>query len=142
MSAHAPKPDTEGVPEPTEQTDDVAALRGEAESRRRALRAVEAERDQLRERLDERDRRDVDALAAERFADPRDVWAVATLDDLRGDDGMIDMVRVESEFERIAQDRPHWRKPEPAPLPEFQHGPRTPIEPAGPSFGQSLKRLR
>jgi hypothetical protein len=142
MSNQNPDPTvTRPEPDAVDHTDDVAALRNEAANRRRALRAVEAERDRLRERLDSRDRRDVEALAAARFADPRDVSAVTSLDDFRGDDGMVDMARVESEFDRIAEDRPHWRKPEPVPLPDFHQGPRTPVEPAGPSFGQSLKRL-
>ena len=127
--------------------EDVAALKHEAASRRRALRAVEAERDQLRQRLDATHRVAVEAEAAQRFLDPRDVWALTSIDAFRGADGLIDPQLVRTEFDRIEQDRPHWRKPasepEPEPesreLPEVHQGPRGTPERRPPSFGAQLK---
>jgi hypothetical protein len=55
-------------PEPT--TDDVGALRREAASRSRELRAIEAERDALRERVAGYERDAVTRLAAGRLAHP------------------------------------------------------------------------
>lgn len=50
-----------------QETGDVAALRREAAQRRRQLRTVEQERDQLRERVDRLDRAEVERRAAVRF---------------------------------------------------------------------------
>jgi hypothetical protein len=126
--------------DPVDQADDVAALRSEAANRRRALRAMEAERDSLRERLDDRDRADVERLAAAQLADPGDLWLSTSLDELRGEDGLVDMDRARGQLERLLEQKPHWRKAEPKPMPDLHQGPRLPVEPAGPSFGKSVKR--
>ncbi len=42
---------------------------------RQQLRATEVERDQLKERLDKRDRAEVEHLVANRLIDPQDLWA-------------------------------------------------------------------
>ena len=118
--------------------EDPVALRREAAMRRRQLRETEAERDALRQRLDERDRADVERLAGERFTDPRDVWAVTGLDELRADDGTIDMEKVKAEFSRIEKDRPHWRKSA-NPMPDLHAGAR-PQAPEPPSFGATVKK--
>jgi hypothetical protein len=118
----------------------------EAARWRRQLRATEAERDQLAARLDAADRREVERLAADRFQDPRDVFAVTSIDAMRGQDGTVDSEKVEAELERIATDRPHWLKPtvEPEPEPRFPavfQGPRSSPEPEPPSFGDQLKNI-
>ena len=128
-------------PDPVDQTDDVAALRQEAASRRRALRATEAERDTLRERLDGYDRAEVDKLIGERFADPADFWLGKTLDEFRADDGTIDQLKIEAEAERALNEKPHWRKPEPQLPPVSLHqGARESVPPPPPSLGQAIKQ--
>jgi hypothetical protein len=117
----------------------------EAAKWRRQLRGVEVERDQLAARLDAADRREVERLAADRFQDPRDVFAVTSIDAMRAEDGTVDSEKVEAELTRIATDRPHWVKPPPAPEPEtppwpdVHHGPRASPEPPPPSFGEMLR---
>src|SRR4051794_18971268 len=72
---HTPEPTPSLEPEGAENApDDVAALRREAASYRRQLRGAEAERDGLRERLDARDRSDVERLAGATMADGRDLF--------------------------------------------------------------------
>ena len=132
-------------PDDLDNIGDVTALRREAANRRRELRATEAERDELRVRLDATHRAMVESEAAARFVEPRDVWALVDIDALRGADGLVDLERVHAEFDRIEQDRPHWRKaPEPEPAPErfpaVHHGPRSSPEPPAPSFGAQLKQ--
>lgn len=136
------QPNPTPEPDPVDQTDDVAALRSEAASRRRALRAVEAERDQLAEWKESRQREDVHRMAAERFADPSDLWAVTSLDAMRSEDGEIDMERARGELDRVLGEKPHWAKaaPPPPPPPNLHPGARATVEPEGPSFGQSIKR--
>jgi hypothetical protein len=117
----------------------------EAAKWRRQLREAEAERDALRARLDDTHRVMVETEAAVRFVEPRDVWALTSIDALRGDDGLVDLERVQAEFDRIEQDRPHWRKqpePEPQPngFPEMHQGARATPEPPPPSFGNQLQR--
>jgi hypothetical protein len=57
---------------------------------RTQLRAAEAERDQLRQRLDARDRADVERMIASKLIDPSDLWAAGvTLADLVDDSGEI-----------------------------------------------------
>lgn len=134
---HTPTPE----PDPVDQTDDAAALRSEAASRRRQLRAVEAERDELKQWKNARLRGDVEALAAEMFADPSDLWSVTSVGQLQGDDGLIDPEKTRTEFERVLMDKPHWRKPEvPRPV-NLHQGPRGSVEsPKRPSFGETIKR--
>jgi hypothetical protein len=115
----------------------------EAAMRRRQLRAVEAERDALRERLDATHRAEVERMAADRFADPSDLWAATSLDEMRGDDGLIDPAKATAAMDEALQQKPHWRKPpsepEPPEFPELHQGAREPVE-EKPSFGAVLKK--
>jgi hypothetical protein len=123
--------------DPVDQTDDVQALRREAASRRRALRVAEKERDQLREQIDLYDRQTVERIATGRLADPADAWlAIGSLDELRGDDGVLDEAKVGAGLDRIVQERPHWGAPRDHP--NLHQGVRQ-SERAAPSFGQALK---
>lgn len=117
-------------------TGDVAALRREAAARRRALREVEAERDGLRSRLDDSDRREVERLAAERLVEPSDLWLATSIEAMRAEDGTIDMDRARAELARVEQEKPHWRKPSM----NLHQGAREPAPPAGPSFGDAVKK--
>jgi hypothetical protein len=120
----------------------------EAAKWRRQLRSVEVERDQLAAQLDATHRVMVETEAAARFVEPRDVWALTSIDAMRGDDGLVDLERVQAEFERIEGDRPHWKKPPPAPpvepesrFPEIHQGARQSEPPEPPTFGDQLKNL-
>jgi hypothetical protein len=133
-----------------DRTDDVQALRREAASRRRALRDSEAQNAQLRERVDTQERKEVERLAGERMASPSDLLLAVSLDDLRGDDGLLDSDRAAAAITDVLNQRPHWAKatpePEPegpAPHPDHHHGPRgTAQEPKPLSFGKELKGAR
>jgi hypothetical protein len=127
-------------------TTDVAALKAEARKRRLALRAEQAEsagqREQsqteiaaLRERLDAADQREVLRLAEGRMANPADLLLVAPLEDMRDDDGALDVDKANAAIETVLTDRPHWRK---VPLPTVHQGPRT-SQPSAPSFGEMLR---
>jgi len=117
----------------------VAALRREAASCHRRLRAVEAERDALVAQVDARDRADVERLAGAKLADPSDLWQAGgvELTALRGDDGALEPERVEAAVDAVIAARPHWAKL--APTPSFDGGARATPAPAGPSFGAALK---
>ena len=104
----SPTPEPETAPEP-EGRDPNA----EAAKYRRRLRETEAQRDELASRLDATHRALVEQQAADLFADPADLWHATSIDDLRGDDGLIDPERATSEIERVLTAKPHWRK-EPA----------------------------
>lgn len=124
------------------QTDDVTALRSEAANRRRQLRSVEAERDEWKTKWNERNRQDVERMATDRFADPSDLWSVTSLEQLQGEDGLIDPEKAGAEFERVLTEKPHWKKPPPVKNPDLHQGARqsTEPEPEGPSFGQTVKK--
>jgi len=138
MSEENPTPE----PDPVDQTDDISALRHEAASRRRALRATESERDALKARLDERDKRDVEQMVATRLADPSDFWLSSSLDDMRAEDGTIDKDKAQGELEKLLAAKPHYRKPDPTAPPDLQQGATrgAPEPPKPPSFGETLKR--
>ncbi|MCV7090025.1 hypothetical protein [Mycobacterium interjectum] len=108
-------PDT--PPEPTETVEPDAPAPSptepEGHSReakyRKALRDTEAERDQLRTRLETRDTADVERDLAGRLVDPGDLWrAGVTLDDLRGDDGELDPDRIDEAVTTVVAEHPHW----------------------------------
>lgn len=129
-------PQTGQEPDPVEQVEDVSALRSEAARRRRSLRETEAERDGLREQLDTVHRREVERLAADRLANPADLFLVADLDQMRGEDGLISPPLAEQAIETALQQRPHWKKSPPL---DLHPGARqTPPQP--PSFGESLRK--
>jgi hypothetical protein len=116
----------------------------EAAKWRRQLRDTEAERDALRERLDATHRAQIEATAADAFHDPTDLWSATSLDQMRGEDGLIDPEKAEQAMNGVLESKPHWRKPEPAPesngFPEVHQGARSSAEPPAPSFGAQLQK--
>lgn len=110
----------------------------EAAKYRRERNELRAERDALRATLDDRHRQDVERLAAERLADPGDLWLATTLDAMRGEDGMIDTGKAEAAIERVVSEKPHWAKP-PTRFPNLPQGARESAEPP-PGFGQTIKK--
>jgi hypothetical protein len=128
--------DTDG--DPVDQTSDVQALRHEAASRRRALRTVEAERDQLKERVDRHDRAEAERLVSDGLADPSDLWGAVGLDAVRGEDGAVDEAKVGDALAGLLERKPHFRKP--SAQPNLHQGARQEVAEAGPSFGQQLKQ--
>jgi len=149
-SPGAPAP-AAGPPEPREPhhdresapSDDVSALRHEAASRRRQLREAEAERDALRQRVDQHDHADVERFAARSLADPSDLLSTTNLDDLRGEDGAVDWEAVDQAVHDLLQRKPHYARPAPPmpPTADLHAGPR-PLAPQPPSFGRALKGAR
>jgi hypothetical protein len=95
------------------ETDDERDEQGrylsrEAASYRRRLRDAEAERDDLRGRLEGYERAEVERLAGDAGLQvPGDVWTFgASLDTLRGEDGGIDSESVHELATSILKDRP------------------------------------
>jgi len=131
----------EGAP-----SDDVSALRHEAASRRRALRqaeakitAVEAERDQLRQRVDQHERAAVERLAGGRLHDAADLWASTTLDDLRDEEtGEVDANAIRQAVDDLIARKPHLARPMPETA-DLHAGPRQTV-PQQPSFGAAMKK--
>jgi hypothetical protein len=78
---------------------------------RTQLRAAEAERDQLRERLENRDRAEVEHLVANRLIDPKDLWAggITLADVVDPDTGEISPSLLDECLERVIKEHPHWR---------------------------------
>lgn len=140
-----PHHEREGAP-----SDDVSALRHEAASRRRALRqaeaehaaeitAVEAERDQLRQRVDQHERAAVERLAGGRLHDAADLWASTTLDDLRDPEtGEVDANAIGQAVDDLIARKPHLARPMP-PTADLHAGPRQTV-PRPPSLGEAMKR--
>ncbi|MGV9540732.1 hypothetical protein ACWDSF_05345 [Nocardia beijingensis] len=83
----------------------------EAAKYRRQLRETETERDALRERVTAYERAEVERLAADRLADPSDLWTGGTdLEMLRGKDGAIDPAKVGKAIEGVLESHPHWQR--------------------------------
>jgi hypothetical protein len=135
-------PETAAAPPDPEldldQEGDVGKLRHEAASRRRQLRQVEAERDALRDQVDDFHRERVERLAAQRLTDGTDVWTAVELGELRDEDGALDESKVRAALDDLVQRKPHWRKPT-EPLVDLHAGVRQ-TAPEAPSFGGDLKR--
>jgi len=77
---------------------------------RTQLRAAEAERDQLRERLDKRDRAEVEHMVSNRLIDPQDLWAggVTLADVLDPESGEISPQLIDEAVTRVTKEHPHW----------------------------------
>jgi hypothetical protein len=86
-------------------------LSREAARYRTRLRETEAERDQLRERLERYERAEVERLAsAAGLAVPADLWALGTqIEHCRAEDGSIDAETVNGLVADLLRDRPQLR---------------------------------
>lgn len=119
----------------------VRAANAEAAGRRRQLREVEQERDQLRETVNGMHRAEVERLAADRLHDPSDLWASTDLDALRGEDGNVDAGTVQQAMAELIARKPYLAKP--IEFPPFDGGVSQNAIPApGPSIGQAMKDAR
>jgi hypothetical protein len=120
-----------------EPIDELSKVRREAADRRVKLRETEAERDQLRGQLAALQRAEVERLAADRLADPSDLWRHegVELEALLADDGTPDPEAVVRAAADVVKAHPSWGRP----LPDLGAGPRPPAASA-PSFGEALKR--
>lgn len=119
-SARAETPD---APEPVENPAAAEAAR-QAKKYRQQLRATEAERDQLRAQVESFQRAEVERLAADRMADPADLWrAGINLGDLLTEDGAaIDTQRVTETVDQVLSTHRHWRKTASAAAPASEVG--------------------
>lgn len=118
-SARAETPD---APEPVENPAAAEAAR-QARKYRQQLRATEAERDQLRAQVESFQRAEVERLAADRMADPADLWrAGINLGDLLTEDGAIDTQRVTETVDQVLSTHRHWRKTASAAAPASEVG--------------------
>jgi hypothetical protein len=137
INGPTPTEPAEGVSPTTHQEPEGQDANAEAAKWRRALRAEQAESAALRERLDAAHRAQIETAAADVFHDPTDLWSATTLDDMRGDDGLIDPEKAEQAMQTVLEQKPHWGK---LILPTVHQGARESHEPPAPSFGDQLQR--
>ncbi len=142
-----PAPD-DPTPTRTFTHDDAVRFQKEAASRRRALREVEADRDQelsdrdvvidqLKARVETIDREAVEKIAGESFNEPSDVWLLSSLDQMRAEDGTLNPEKIDAELARVVGERPHWAAPSALDV-NLHAGPRSAVEEPD-SFGRRLK---
>ena len=122
--------------------DPTKKARGEAANYRRRLRDAEgerdtiaAERDSLRDRVQARQRGDVEAIASQRLRDATDLWTATDLVGCLGDDGEIDPAKVTEVVEALVQQKPHYAVIRPG----FDLGVRGSTEPAAKDWGDVLR---
>jgi hypothetical protein len=111
----------------------------EAARYRTQLRAAEAERDTLRERLAVLDGRDVERIAGERMADGADLARYGvTVDQLLDDDGLVDDTKVAAAVDALLAERPHLAV-RARPRPDRSQGARGDAGASGPTFADVLR---
>lgn len=152
MSEQNPEPQTDpnepenepqnpfaGQNEPTQNP--FAGPNAEAAKYRKERNAAREERDALRSRWDDRDRADIDKLAADRLADPGDLWLSSSLDKMRAEDGTLDVGKASQEIDALLKAKPHYAKPAaPTPVDLHQGQRHTVAPPEPPSFGAAAKK--
>ncbi len=94
----------------------------------------------MRSRLDDRDRADIERLAADKLADPGDLWLSSSIDAMRGEDGALDVAKASQEIETLLKAKPHWAKPGRVDLHQGVRQTADRQEP--PSFGEALRSQR
>jgi len=116
QTAPATDPQPSNPPMPGMEWDATAGKWIEVEHRsreqryRQQLRATETERDQLKDRLERRDKADVEHMIAGKLIDPADLWHVVSLADvLDPDTGEINPQLVDEAVTRVVKAHPHWR---------------------------------
>jgi hypothetical protein len=108
----------EGSESDDTESKDVAALKDEAKKRRRELRAVEAERNQLAEAVKGYQRTEAERLAVNRSSvfssgllNGADLWmAGVTLEELLTEDGKVDAAKVRAAVKTVTAARPYLRR--------------------------------
>lgn len=109
----------------------------EAAHRRRQLRAVEAERDVLRTRVQTLQRAEIERTVGTRLVSPADLWLTTDPAALLTD-GEIDPELVARAVDTAVKDRPHWARP----APDFDAGVRGSFSADPPGFGAAVKQGR
>src|SRR5699024_7564560 len=104
-----------------QQTEDTGKTGNEAAKYRRRLRAAEAQRDALTERLETMQRAEVERLAGEHIAKGESLWAAASLADVLDDAGNVDPQRVAAAAQE-AQERLGLASPVRTPRPDPSAG--------------------
>lgn len=135
-------PDTAGG-EPSGEndtdSDHDASPNAEAARYRKRLREVEAERDQLAERLAGYQHRECEATIADLLDIPADLWEVGGADAsaFYGDDGTLNTAELRAAAGALIEQRPRLAKP-PALAPQWgQNGTRPPPS-GGPSWSEVI----
>lgn len=101
--------------EDTDTGDTARTTNSEAAKWRRKFRAAEVEVTVLRAREEERDRRDIERIAAELLADGADIWREPIdIADLCDELGLPDAERVHARAEQLIAAHRHWAKRGPA----------------------------
>lgn len=113
---HAPETETP-VETPEPDAAEVANPAAESAAReaakwRKQFRQAEERATQLQTRLEALQRAEVERIAAERMADPADLWrAGVDLTDVLTDDGTVDQDSIGDTINRVLEKHRHWRKP-------------------------------
>ena len=131
-------PDTKSA----DQDSGTGKLSAESARYRTRLREVEQERDQLRERIDTMHRAQIETIAAQHLAVPGDLLdlGAVTLDQLRDDDGALDIGKVESAATALLKLRPGLGVVADELPPTFDGGMRTsPARSTGPTYQSILQ---
>ena len=122
----------------------LSKVRAEAQGLRGRLRDTEAERDGLAERVAAFQRAEVVRLATgkDQMADGSDLFR-AGVDpaSLLGDDGSVDLERVQAAVDDVLDARPHWRH-RTSPKADHSQGGGSPAADSGPSWADVLKSGR
>ena len=112
----------------------------EAAKYRRRLREAEKERDGLQSRLESLQRGEVERLAADKLADPADVWRDgAELSGLLNDDGNIDVEKVGGLVDGLLESHSHWGIQRSSAPTTFRSGASTPSPPKSTTWAGALK---
>ncbi len=107
MTDETPNPTEEAAPADAPAGDDGAKARREAARYRTQLRQVEAERDQLAERMTSYQRTEVERAAADKLAKPSDIWLEGDdVDGLLDEDGNVDHTKVTERVDQVLDGRP------------------------------------
>jgi hypothetical protein len=113
-------------PEARERSDEAKSYRLRLREAERTIAERDAVIGALRARIDDVDRVEVERVAEQRgMASGADVWTAAQLADLRSDEGVLDVERVQTRVDELLRERPHWKRPSV----DLGGGPRTSAPP-------------
>ncbi len=97
--------------QPDTAEDDGQRPKNREERYRKERAALKAENDELRARLEKRDRLEVERVAAEHLADPADLWLSGNdVSAYLTDDGDVDADKISEAVKALIAERPHWGK--------------------------------
>lgn len=139
---HGPEDGAQDATGDEQPDEDADAPEGEGKRKlRRRAQDAEARAERLQTALDARDTTDVERHASARLVDGSELWQATTLADLRGDDGGIEVERIDAAVDELIARKPYLANKDRVPRGRRPDPAKDGRQPGGESFATGWQRF-